>query len=154
MANYADLFEYDAWANNQVLEVASELTDEQLRAPMDDLGGSVVGLLDHTAKTAAMFLGLMTGTPKLHNGSEDLATIRAAFATLEEKYAAAMPDLVADSQRRFTLTWAQREFTVEQGLLQVVTHSVQHRAGICAGIARAGRETPGLDYVQWLNEFR
>jgi hypothetical protein len=38
--------------------------------------------------------------------------------------------------------------------VQVATHSVQHRAGVCAGIARAGREAPNLDYIIWLNEFR
>ena len=34
------------------------------------------------------------------------------------------------------------------------THSVQHRAGVCAGIGRAGFQAPGLDYIMWLNAHR
>ena len=28
------------------------------------------------------------------------------------------------------------------------------RTGVAAGIARAGREAPGLDYIMWLARFR
>ena len=76
------------------------------------------------------------------------------FAASASGYAAALPDLEARAGERFTVPWFGREFTFEQALSQVATHSVQHRAGICAGIFRAGLEAPGLDYIMWLAEFR
>lgn len=40
MTNFQDLFEYNAWANALVLASTDQLSDAELRAPMDELGGS------------------------------------------------------------------------------------------------------------------
>ena len=117
---------------------------------MDELGGSVLELLGHAAQTEAAFLGLMTGATERPIRVTEYPQIRGRLLANSAGYLTAMPQFSTRLSERFLVPWFEREFTIEQGLLQVATHSVQHRAGICAGIARAGREAPGLDYIQWL----
>ncbi len=155
MAQFEDLFEYNEWANQQVLTVTDDLSPEQLAAPMPELGGSALDLLAHTAKVEAAFLGLMMDDPsRLAPEMSEYARIREVFATAAAGYRECLPGLTGDLGKRFEVPWFGRQFTVEQALLQVATHSVQHRAGICAGIARAGKDAPNLDYIHWLYQFR
>ncbi|MGB4861086.1 MAG: DinB family protein [Tepidiformaceae bacterium] len=154
MTDFQDLFEYNSWANSLVLAGVDELSDEELTAPMDELGGSVIELLGHTAQVEAAFLGLMTGATDRPSRETEYPRIRERLVANSAGYLAAMPQLSERLSERFLVPWFKREFTIEQSLLQVATHSVQHRAGICAGIARAGREAPGLDYIMWLNSNR
>ena len=154
MSQLIDLFEYTGWANGLVLDATSRMSDDQLAAPMPELGGSVLELLDHTALVEQAFLALMTGSERPPRGDRNYEQVRAAFAASAAGYAAALPDLERRREEHFTVPWFEREFTIEQGLLHVVTHSVQHRAGICAGIHRAGLESPGLDYIMWMSSYR
>jgi uncharacterized damage-inducible protein DinB len=122
---------------------------------MVELGGSVLYLLDHLASVEAAFLGLMTASGSRPSGDpRPYAEIRALFAANSAGYQAALRHLLPRIEERFEVPWFGRSFTIEQGLLHVATHSVQHRAGVAAGIARAGAEAPGLDYIMWLSRHR
>lgn len=155
MSNLRDLFEYNAWANSHVLAVTDKLSADQLTAPMTELGGSVQELLAHTAMVEAAFLGLMTGIqPASKLDQSSYPDVRALFQHNATNYLASVEGLEARAGEQFKVPWFGRAFTIEQGLTQVATHSVQHRAGACAGIARAGREAPGLDYIMWLATHR
>ena len=154
MSNFADLYEYNEWANSLVLAATDQLAAEQLAAEMAELGGSVLELLDHTARVEQAFLALMTGGERPPRVDRSYAEVKSAFAASVAGYRAALPGLESRLGERFLVPWFEREFTIEQALTQVATHSVQHRAGICAGIFRAGIEPPGLDYIMWLSRFR
>ena len=154
MSQFTDLFQYNRWANGRVLECADRMTEEHRKAPMPELGGSVLALLDHTARVEQSFLAVMTGGERPARVERTYDEVKAAFEAAATGYEAALPGLESRLGERFQVPWFGREFTIEQGLTQVATHSVQHRAGMCAGIYRAGIEPPGLDYIMWLNEFR
>jgi uncharacterized damage-inducible protein DinB len=154
VTQFPDLYEYNRWANGLVLDATGQMTDEQRAAPMPELGGSVLELLDHTARVEQAFLALMTGGELPGRVARTYVQVREGFEASASGYAAALPGLEGRATDRFTVPWFEREFTIEQALFQVATHSVQHRAGICAGIYRAGLEAPGLDYIMWLNQFR
>ncbi len=153
MSHFADLFEYNAWANQQVFALADQMSDDQRAADMPELGGSVLELLDHLVRVEQAFLALMTGGER-PGRDRPYPEVRDALAASIAGYSEALPALEQRLAERFTVPWFEREFTIEQALTQVATHSVQHRAGICAGIHRAGLEPPGLDYIMWLEQFR
>ena len=149
-----DLFEYNRWANELVLAATDQLSPEALAVEMPNLGGSALGLLEHTSRVEAAFLGLMTRLGEPRPRPEGYAAVRALFASNSDGFQEALPALEARLQEQLEVPWFERSFTIEQLLTQVATHSVQHRAGICAGIALAGGTAPGLDYIMWLNENR
>ncbi len=155
MSRFTDLFEYNRWANNLVLEATSQMSAESLSAPMPELGGSTLGLLEHLAQVQSNFLGIMTGAgrpPREDGRSHD--QIAALLRQTDEGFLSALSAFETSLEGRFELPWFGRSFTVEQGLTQVATHSVQHRAGISAGIARAGLTPANLDYIIWCAENR
>jgi len=155
MTDFAELFEYNDWANRAVLAVTDELTAEQLSAPMPELGGSALELLGHASRVESAFLALMLDDRSLLAEEErDYAAIRETFRSVADGYREAMPALSSRLAAPVYVPWFNRNFTVEQALLQVATHSVQHRAGVCAGIARTGKRAPNLDYIIWLSQFR
>lgn len=155
MSYLADLLAYNAWANAVVLAATDELTGEQLAFSMPELGGSALELLDHTAQVQANFLGIMTGAGRPGRGEDrTYPAMRALLTSTSDGLCAALPDLERRANALFELPWFGRSFTIETGVIQVATHSVQHRAGICAGVARAGREVRTLDYIAWASEYR
>ena len=46
-----------------------------------------------------------------------------------------------------SVPWFDFALTKHDGLLQVVTHSTQHRAQVCSVLGQHGVEVPNLDYV-------
>jgi uncharacterized damage-inducible protein DinB len=155
MMQYGDLFEYNAWANAAVLAAMDQMNDEQLRTEMPELGGSALGLLEHTAQVEAAFLWLLTGEarPERRAGMA-YSDVRALLTATDAAFQAALPALERRLADPVEVPWFRRSFEIGQALLQVPTHSVQHRAGVCAGIGRAGLQAPGLDYIMWLNAHR
>lgn len=155
MTNFSDLFDYNDWANQAVLAVTGTMTPEQLAEPMPELGGSALDLLAHASRVESAFLALLMDDIALVAAEHrDYAAIRETFANVSLGYRQHMPEFERRLSDRVFVPWFKREFTVDQLLLQVATHSVQHRAGVCAGIARAGKQAPGLDYIMWLDQFR
>ena len=152
---YGDLFEYNAWANAAVLAALDQMSEEQLRAELPELGGSALGLLEHTAQVEAAFLSLMTGAarPERRSG-QAYGDVRSLLTATDAAFIAALPALETRLAEPLEVPWFGRSFEVGQALMQVGTHSVQHRAGVCAGIGRAGFQAPGLDYIMWLNAHR
>src|SRR5262249_46369309 len=47
----------------------------------------------------------------------------------------------------FHIPWFERDFTVFQGLGQVLTHSINHRADINQWLPRFGVDSTELDYI-------
>lgn len=150
MSHFGDLFAYDRSANELILAVCDGLSHEQRMAPFPELGGSVLELLGHIVGVQEAFLALMTGGAARYPEDGPYDQVRAAFASVAAGYEAAVPTLERKLATDVSIPWFKREITVEQALTQVATHSVQHRAGVAAGIARAGREAPELDFIHWV----
>lgn len=155
MSQFTDLFEYNRWANELVLEGTGQLSPEALAAPMPELGGSTFGLLEHLERVQANFFGILSGAgrPPRPEG-RTYEQVAAALRKADEDYVATIPFFERRLAEVVEIAWFERSFSVEQCLVQVATHSVQHRAGISAGIARGGVKPRDLDYIIWLNEFR
>ena len=153
--HYRDLFEYNAWANNACVEVLDRLTPEQLRHEMPELGGDTLELLEHIERVEVNFLAAVNNEPRPPRpDGRTYEQIRAALLEVDSAFVAAVDALAARERDTFELAWFGRKFEVGQALLQVATHSVQHRAAVCAGMALAGHDAPNLDYIFWLNQFR
>jgi uncharacterized damage-inducible protein DinB len=150
MTYFQDLFAYDRSANERILAVCDGLSHAERTAPFPELGGSILELLGHIVGVQEAFLALLTGGAARYPENGPFGQVRAAFASVAEGYLEAIPELERKLATPVFIPWFKREITIEQALTQVATHSVQHRAGVAAGIARAGHEAPGLDFIQWV----
>jgi uncharacterized damage-inducible protein DinB len=150
MSHLRDLFEYNLWANQIVLAATDQVSPEALTEPMPELGGSTLEILDHLAQVQANFFGMMTGggrPPREDN--RPYAAVRAAIEASSNDYLGELETFEKRLEDTVELAWLARTFTIEQCLIQVATNSIQHRAGIAGGVARAGGTVQNLDYILW-----
>jgi hypothetical protein len=50
--------------------------------------------------------------------------------------------------------WFDFVLTKRDGLLQVLSHSAQHRAQVFSALGERGVDVPGLDYVEYIEKGR
>lgn len=150
MEPYRSLLRYNAWANGRLAPVMQELDAALLEAPVEGIYGSIRRTFAHILEVEDGYLALMgvrewAGTPEEGRGIAELV------AKMEEADAAYLQwaeglDATALS-RAFHIPWFKRDLMVGDGIVQVVTHSIEHRADLANALSRAGASTPMLDYV-------
>lgn len=146
----ANAFEYNAWATAQLGDVSRRLSEPQLSGREEWQYQSILGLWQHIDEVERAYLGLM-GAASLPEPDATLdacldsaVACQGAFAS----FIAGLDDAALD--RTFNVPWFRRDFTVADGLFQVVSHSIEHRADIAHFLSRLGFETPLIDYVVWV----
>jgi uncharacterized damage-inducible protein DinB len=151
MAALERMFFYNAWANERIFAVATQLDADRLLAPIEGIYGSVLITARHLLNVEENYLRMVSGTEPAWPDEHDIATVRARLADAGTGFATFIAGLgAADLARTFRIPWFEREFTIEDGLLQAVTHSIEHRADLASAITRLGMETPPIDYIAWV----
>lgn len=147
------MFRYNAWANERILGAAAQLSQEQASAPVAGIYGSVLETARHMLGVERVYLELMGGDAPAFPEGLDAVGLNETAAALGCAYQAFIAGLSnPDLGRRFRVPWFDREFTVGDGLIQVATHSIEHRADLASAISRLGATTPPLDYIFWVME--
>jgi uncharacterized damage-inducible protein DinB len=150
--NYlTELCRYNAWANSRILPLLGDLTAEQLRTPMEGIFGSVTDTANHLVAVERVYCEMLAG--KMPDRPEEMpaaelagsaATLGATLVALADASDGASLDVT------FEVPWFKRSFTRGDGMLQLVTHSTEHRADLCSALTRLGVTTPPIDYVQYV----
>jgi uncharacterized damage-inducible protein DinB len=153
MSSFVSLYRYNGWANEQVMAVAGQLTSEQLNGPVEGMYGSILDTAAHLFGVEENFRLLMTGKDAKYPDKPDAGTIRQRLAANNAEFERFVANLTNDDlARKFRVPWFKRDFTVEDGLLQTIVHSTEHRADLCGAMTRAGLKTPPIDYIAWAIE--
>jgi uncharacterized damage-inducible protein DinB len=156
------LFDYNYWANRQVLGAADGLSDEQFTAPTDVTWRNIRGTLVHILDVERSWRGRIRGEapeswdnelpeddyPTPHALAEhwerDEATMRSWLEELDEDALAEIVDLGGSD--RFPL-WVF--------LLHIVTHGAHQRRDAAILLTNAGHAPPEIDflyYADWLRD--
>jgi len=143
------IFEHNNWANIQMIQACSTLTDEQLDAePLSATKGTVRQTLLHLVASQRGYLGLLT-LPV-----EERKRIPLEFADLKEvaqSSGEALLGLVKDQENKIPKTRLQTTdgYYVEPWvvLLQIINHATEHREQINSMLTALGA-TP-LDMDGW-----
>jgi uncharacterized damage-inducible protein DinB len=140
----AELHRFNAWANRRLLAAVRRLEPAQLRERRDGMYNTIVGVLAHLAAVELGYLCLMRSQP-FEPPSSSLDGVEHALeeagAGLVEVAQTTLPDAT------FHIPWFDADFTVAQGLRQVLTHSINHRADVNQWLPSFGLESTRLDYI-------
>ncbi|OAI40289.1 hypothetical protein AYO38_06135 [bacterium SCGC AG-212-C10] len=144
-------FQYDAWATDRLLTVTALLDETQLNQKVDGMFGSTLDTWRHQIQVSYVYHRMIFGgLPEREFAAAPLPELVEVAATLGPLYDEATTNLgEGELQRKFNVPWFERDFSVEDGLFQVITHSIEHRADIASALSRFGLETPPIDYVMW-----
>jgi len=149
------LYEYNEWANNRVLAVASDLSEEELGREMGASFGSVQGNLAHTVTAQVYWLARWTGSepvgmPRLGEGRA-LEAIRESYAISHEGLRRFLGSVGEADLTRAASYQDRRGNSLERPLwqlmLQVANHGTHHRAETALLLTSLGKSPGQLDYL-------
>ena len=149
------LYEYNEWANNHVLDAASELSEGELGREMGASFGSVQGNLVHVVGAQVLWLARWAqsgtvGMPRLQEGRVREA-IRDAYAKSHEDLRRFVKSLSAGdltSVLSYTDSRGERlERPLGQLMLHVVNHGTHHRAETAMLLTALEKPPRQLDYL-------
>jgi uncharacterized damage-inducible protein DinB len=141
------LFEHNNWANDQIIQACSALSDEQLDAePRSATKGSIRLILSHLVASQQGYLALLTlpVEARLHAPP--------AFAELQQAASISGEGLLALA-RDESSKWLKTRLQTTDGyfvepwvvILQVINHATEHREQICSMLSALGVAPPDLD---------
>jgi uncharacterized damage-inducible protein DinB len=163
MQELIDLYRHNAWANDQVFEAAMHADPALLGEPAPGTRDTVHGTLTHLALVEYVYLAMLEGTPREQLGAReayeaqarDLAWLRSQVQTLGNGYLSLLGRITPEQlEQPLDIPWFDFSVSRRDGLLQVLTHSSQHRSQVLSWLSARGASTPDLDYVTMLQALR
>ena len=148
------MFSHNDWANQRVWDVLSHLDGSVLGDDAKGTVGSIEQTVKHLVGVEEVYLQRIQGHDLSASGTQeeyfahDLPWFRRRASTLGQSYAVFLAG--ADEQLLelpLVIPWIPVPLTVREGLIQVLTHSAQHRAQILSTLGERGQEVPYVDYV-------
>ena len=143
-----DMFQYNAWANREILAVCRDLTDEQLDASVPGVYGSIVATLRHYIASEAGYQTRLTGEEPSWDrraGDEpDVAQLTERHDELVERWQRFL-ETPFDAERTFLIHWhdgIDRDVPAGVVLTQAVIHAHEHRSQICTILTTLGITPP------------
>lgn len=152
-----DLYAYNAWANAQVFAICGGIDQARLDEQAPGTFGTLTETLKHLIGVEAAYLHMLRDEAPNSEGprdaffAHDLAWFASRAAQLGREYS----DLVTTASDAFYdeplhVPWFDFQLTKHDGLLQVLSHSAQHRAQVFSVLGERGVAVPDLDYVLYV----
>ncbi len=152
------LYDYNYWANNRILQTASQLSETQLDAPVDFSAGSLRATLVHTLSAEWIWRSRWQGTsPTAMLRIENFATleaIRMRWHAEEQQMRTFLSSLsdaaVMQDVTYHTTSGKPSSQPLWQMLLHVVFHGMQHRSEMAAMLTTCGYSPGDIDFIVFL----
>lgn len=151
MHSLSDLYAYNAWANRRVFAMCRTLDRSQLEERAPGTHGTIAQTLQHLVVVEDVYARMLRGDSLESveaRQDHDLDWFAERALRLGEEYR----DLLKAAEAAFDeeplqVPWFDFHLTKRDGLLQVLSHSAQHRAQVFSTLGGQGLEVPDLDYV-------
>ncbi len=146
------LHQHNTWANHQVLAAVEAAPAGFLETVCYDGETTHLERIRHWAAVDRGFYGILAAVNATERPNAP-STIAEIVAYADESgagliaYSASLDE--ASAKQSFYVPWWEREFEVQEGLMQVYAHSTQHRSEIAWELAGVGVDTSELDFIVW-----
>ncbi|MFI5272480.1 MAG: DinB family protein [Ktedonobacterales bacterium] len=156
MRTLRDLYAHNAWANARVFAVCRDADRQQLEDQAPGTFGTLAETLQHLVVVEDVYARMLRGEPLERveaREDHDLDWFAERSAQLGQEYVAiAATDDAAFYDDELRVPWFDFHLTKHDGLLQVLSHSAQHRAQVLSTLGARGVEVPDVDYVLYVEE--
>jgi uncharacterized damage-inducible protein DinB len=154
MRTLRDLYAYNAWANARVFAICREVDQARLDEDAPGTFGTLTETLKHMVGIEAVYAQLLQDKSPAGEASRDefYAHDLAWFAEIAARIGTVYSELLANAGDAYYdeplhVPWFDFALTKHDGLLQVLSHSAQHRAQVFSVLGQRGVKVPDLDYV-------
>ena len=147
------LYDYNAWANEHVLDAASSLSEEELAKELGASFGSVRGNLLHVLWAQGIWLQRFTGgaaadVPEADAGIGAIREAHAASGDALSRFVAKLAEEDLGEKLTYTDTrGSEFELPLWQPLVHLVNHGTHHRAECAMLLTSLGSPPRQLDYI-------
>jgi uncharacterized damage-inducible protein DinB len=155
----SQVYSYNAWANNRILETATRLTEEQYRANTNPSFGSVHNTLVHIMSAQWVWLSRWVGSyPRKHldpTGFAGLDEVRTRWAEVESNTHLYITRC-SEENLIGPLTYinsqnAKKSYPLWQLMLHQVNHATQHRSEIALILTAFNQSPGGIDFIVYID---
>jgi uncharacterized damage-inducible protein DinB len=154
------LCRYNAWANARVFACCRALDPAALGSAAKGTVGTLEQTLKHLVGVEDVYLAMLRGEdlrtalpPPDEYERHDLAWFADRVGQVGRGYLALLE--TADEpflEAELAVPWFEHPISRRDGVLQAMTHSVQHRAQVLSTLGERGVEVPNVDLVLMLQE--
>ncbi|MGH2486931.1 MAG: DinB family protein [Ktedonobacterales bacterium] len=148
------LYAHNAWANARVFAVCRDLDQQRLDEQAPGTYGTIAKTLQHLVVVEDAYVHMLRGDSLERVASREDHEV-GWFADRSAQLGQEYLDLLASAGESFyadalVVPWFDFALTKHDGLIQVLTHSAQHRAQVLSIVGARGQEVPDLDYVLYV----
>jgi uncharacterized damage-inducible protein DinB len=154
MRTVEDLYAYNTWANAQVFAICREVEQARLDEQAPGTYGTLTETLKHLVGVEVVYRQMLRDEALDDGGARDeffahdLAWFAERAAQAGREYTALLANVnAAFYDEPLHVPWFDFALTKHDGLLQVLSHSAQHRAQVFSVLGVHGVAVPDLDYV-------
>jgi len=153
--------DYSHWANRRLIDIANQLTAEELARDFGTADKSVLGTLVHVYASERTWLRRLVGAPAVTFVTEAdyrMPVIEEDWPALGQRWqewAGGLTDANAEKPISYKdLRGASWEQPVWQIVLHVVNHGSHHRGQVSGFLRSMGLTPPPLDLIRYYREDR
>jgi uncharacterized damage-inducible protein DinB len=162
MNTLLQLYEHNGWANARTFDLCEQAADGLLTEAAKGTRGTLDETVRHTVGVEEVYLALIQGrdvASVFPSQEAYFAQDRSWFLRRGRELSGEYLTLLGQKDAAWLdgplhVPWFNFPMTVHDGLIQVISHSAQHRAQILSVLGQHGAEVPDLDYVLMLREAR
>jgi uncharacterized damage-inducible protein DinB len=156
------IYNYNYWANGQILAAAMKVTEEQFLAsaefPYGGLRGTMVHILEAEWGWRVRFQGQGVAEEMLETEFPTLAALETHWREDEKSmraYIASLNDEDMTSHVHYPIDNGEiRDRILWHCLVHVVNHGTQHRSEAAALLTHYGQSPGDLDFTVFLNQYK
>ena len=157
----SDLYDYAAWANTRLLDLAGRLPDSDLRRRFTQGALPVLDNFVHLASADRRWFARWQQVP-LPAGLTvadlpSVAAVRQVFEDIDgarRAYIAGLDDTVLAAPIRWQDGAETRSLSRWQALIQCANHGTQHRSELAAMLTDCGHSPGDLDFGLWCRQVK
>ena len=148
MDTLTTLFSHSLWANLQLLDVCTQLSDEQLDSTLDGTYGAIRETWLHIARAERSYFSRVSTGKRFEGGNDapmSLAEIAESLRLSGEGFIEWAPKVAADDTVEIDWDGVMRDVPKTILLTQTINHATEHRAQIMTILTQLGIQPPDLD---------
>lgn len=161
MQDLITLFHYNTWANAKVFDLAAQQDPHMVTSRAPGTRDTVTVTLAHLASVEYAYLGMLEERPSssrdevMRWAAHDLAWFPGQMRQIGASFVRLLESSTDESLAApLSVPWFDFALTRREGLIQVLSHSAQHRSQVLSWLSAQGVRTPDLDYVVLMREAR
>ena len=143
-----ELFKYNLWANSKMIDICSQLTDEQLQVETEGVYGRILPIIEHIVRGEGAYIKHLTGSrpwaDELDWEAQSIQQLRELAQVSGYRLIELGSTIDPDIEHINVDEGVTYSFPNSTVLIQAIYHGIEHRTQLKVLLTKLGVEHPEL----------